>query len=127
MARGNRYRRGDHGPTANRAVNKQGASERKDPVFKAAQTGTASETGTTGSIVSDADPKLSLIGPYHHRDLRRSRVPGSIRQSLGDDEVGSGFDRRREALRRCLLDPSGNPGSTGQGLDCRAQPFICEE
>ncbi len=54
-------------------------------------------------------------------DSRRRRVLGHVGQRLGDDEIGRGLDRRRQAPVRDGGDVGGHGRSVGQGHDRGAE------
>ena len=114
-------------PRPGRAVDRQPAVERREPVLQAAQPGAALDVGAADAVVGD-DHHDALAGAADlHARLVRPRVAGDVGQRLGDHEVGGGLDLRRRALVELDVDLDGQRHAVGEPLHGGPEPAVGED
>jgi hypothetical protein len=89
--------RWDLGPKARapscRALHKQPALKRLDPVGQSSQPGPGGQVGPTDPVVGDEDPHQAVLHRHLHVDTGRASVLPDVGQSLRADEIHRRLDR----------------------------------
>ena len=115
-------------PQAGRAVDRQRAVERREPVLQPAQAGAALDVRAADAVVGDHD--LDARRPRGGSCTRAScgpRVAGDVGQRLGGDEVGGRLDLRRGPLVELDVDLDRQRHAVGEPLHGRPEPAVGED